>query len=375
MKFEVLNQSGNARDGRIVAAHGVIETPAFFPVATLATVKALTPEQLAATGTQAILANAYHLHLRPGESVVEDAGGLHEFMRWERPILTDSGGFQVFSLAAGDARGQDKKGASGRLVRVEEDGVRFRSHIDGSERFIGPKEATEIQRRLGADMVTCFDQCTPYPCSKEEASRAVERTVRWAQVCKEHTGESPQALFAIVQGSVFSDLRCECAGQLVEMDFAGYAIGGLSVGEPKEEMLEALEQTCALLPQERPRYLMGVGAPQDIVEAVMRGVDMFDCVMPTRNARNALLFTRAGKLRILQERFKEDFGPVDPGCSCYLCSNFSRSYLRHLFASRELLAYTLATIHNVSFYQDLMAALRAWVRSGKDGNFGFFGGE
>ncbi len=356
MDFEVRTPTDGARRGRITTAHGVVETPAFFPVATLGTVKALTAEQLDGTGTQGILANAYHLHLRPGEEVVEKAGGLHRFMRWGRPILTDSGGFQVFSLAT--------------LVKVEEDGVRFRSHIDGSERFVGGREATEIQRRLGADMVTCFDQCTSYPCSREDARTAVERTLRWARLCKEALGDSAQAMFGIVQGSVYPDLRVECAQRLVELDFPAYAIGGLSVGEPKEQTFEVLSRTCEHLPADRPRYLMGVGKPGDIVEAVKLGVDMFDCVLPTRNARNGSLFTREGQLRILQERFREDFGPVDQGCGCYLCANFSRAYLRHLFVSKELLGYTLATIHNVTFYQDLMAALREWAESGK-GDFRF----
>jgi queuine tRNA-ribosyltransferase len=354
MKFNLINQTGKARRGRIETTHGIVETPAFFPVATLGTLKALTPEQLDMTGTQGILANAYHLHLRPGEEIVEKAGGLHEFMKWDKPILTDSGGFQVFSLAT--------------LVKVEEDGVRFRSHIDGSERFIGPKEATEIQRILGADMVTCFDQCTSYPCSKEDAATAVERTVRWAKVCKEEPGGSGQAMFGIVQGSIYEDLRAECAQQLVEMDFPGYAIGGLSVGEAKDETFAILEKTCEHLPREKPRYLMGVGTPQDIVEAVKLGVDMFDCVMPTRNARNASLFTRERQIKILQERFRKDFSPVDERCGCYLCSNFTRAYLRHLFVSKELLGYTLATIHNVTFYQDLTSKLRGWIESG-EGDF------
>lgn len=361
MKFELTSRAGDARCGRIETAHGAIETPAFFPVATLGTVKALTPAQLEAAGTQAILTNAYHLHLRPGEAIVEAAGGLHRFMGWRRPILTDSGGFQVFSLAT--------------LVKVEDDGVRFRSHIDGSERFIGPKEATRIQQRLGADMLTCFDQCTPYPCSKDDAAAAVERTVRWARVCKDESGDPAHAMFGIVQGSTYPDLRARCTGALIEMDFAGYAIGGLSVGEPKEETFEIVKQTCAMLPREKPRYLMGVGMPRDIIAAVKSGVDMFDCVLPTRNGRNGSLFTREGQLRILHERYKEDFEPVDPGCGCYLCRNFSRAYLRHLFVSKELLACTLATLHNITFYQDLMAGLRAWISSGAQGDFEFVSGE
>jgi queuine tRNA-ribosyltransferase len=360
MKFECTGQAAGARRGTITTAHGVVETPAFMPVATLGTVKALAPQQLESTGTQGILANAYHLHLRPGEEIVEAAGGLHRFMQWEHPILTDSGGFQVFSLAT--------------LVKLEEEGVRFRSHIDGSECLIGPREAAGIQRRLGADMVTCFDQCTSYPCSREEAAEAVERTLRWARVCRGEVEDGRQAMFGIVQGSTYADLRAECCQRLVEMDFPGYAVGGLSVGEPDDMKFETLEQTLGHLPADRPRYLMGVGTPRDIVEAVRLGVDMFDCVMPTRNARNASLFTREGQLRILQERFKEDHGPVDPGCRCYLCANFSRAYLRHLFVSRELLAYTLATLHNVTYYQDLMRALRAWIDGGQ-GGFGFGGLE
>jgi queuine tRNA-ribosyltransferase len=356
MEFELTSRRDAARRGRLATVHGIVETPAFFPVATLGTVKALTPAQLEATGARGILANAYHLHLRPGENTVASAGGLNRFMGWNGPILTDSGGFQVFSLAT--------------LVKVEEEGVRFRSHIDGSERFIGPREATGIQRLLGADMVTCFDQCTPYPCSKDDTAVAVERTVRWAGICAGESAASQQAMFGIVQGSTYSDLRAECAARLVQMDFPGYAVGGLSVGEPKEETFGTLETTLAHLPADKPRYLMGVGTPADIMEAVKLGVDMFDCVMPTRNARNAHLFTRKGHLKILHERFREDLGPVDPGCGCYLCSNFSRAYLRHLFIAKELLAYTLATIHNVTYYQDLMSALREWI-SGGDGDFSF----
>jgi queuine tRNA-ribosyltransferase len=360
MEFKLTGTAGAARRGRITTSHGVVETPAFMPVATLGTLKALTPGQLETTGAQGILANAYHLHLRPGEGIVEAAGGLHQFMKWDQPILTDSGGFQVFSLAT--------------LVKVEEDGVRFRSHIDGSERFIGPREATKIQRHLGADMVTCFDQCTSYPCSKEEAANAVERTVRWARVCRQEVNDEQQAMFGILQGSIYPNLRTECAEQLVEMDFPGYAVGGLSVGEPEDEKFETLEQTIGHLPSDRPRYLMGVGTPRDIAKAVALGVDMFDCVMPTRNARNASLFTREGQIRILHERFKEDFGPVDPECNCYLCANFSRAYLRHLFVSKELLAYTLATLHNVTYYQDLMRALRTWMEN-EEGSFSFGGAE
>jgi len=281
-------------------------------------------------------------------------------MKWNGLILTDSGGFQVFSLAT--------------LVKVEEDGVRFRSHIDGSELFIGPREATRIQQRIGADMITCFDQCTSYPCSKEEAAEAVERTVRWAQACREENAAGKQAMFGIVQGSVYPDLRAECAQRLVELDFPGYAIGGLSVGEPKETTFEILEHTLGFLPEDKPRYLMGVGTPADILAAAAMGVDMFDCVMPTRNARNASLFTREGKMRILRERFKDDLSPVDENCSCYLCANFSRAYLRHLFVSKELLAYTLASIHNVTYYQDMMASIREAISTGAE-NFEFPGAE
>jgi queuine tRNA-ribosyltransferase len=318
------------------------------PVATQATVKALTPQQILNTGTEAILANAYHLYLRPGADVIARAQGIHQFMRYSGTIITDSGGFQVFSLA--------------KLVKVTDEGVQFRSHIDGSLRFLTPRDVMEIQEKLSADIWTCLDECVPYPCDKDSASHAVERTLRWAKECKQWRdgdGEGTKfPLFGIVQGGFYEDLRIACAEQIVEMDFDGYALGGFSVGEPRELRREILSKTAERLPREKIIYLMGLGMPDDIIDAVSCGVDLFDCVLPTRNARNALLFTRRGKLRILNEAYKEDFSPIEEGCDCYACGNFMRAYLRHLFVCKEILGSVLATIHNIRYFQRLMSALR-----------------
>ncbi|MHC4664320.1 MAG: tRNA guanosine(34) transglycosylase Tgt [Planctomycetota bacterium] len=350
--FSVTSTDKNsaARVGVLNTPHGEVETPAFMPVGTKATVKALTPVHLRDAGTKILLANTYHLHVRPGEDIVAEAGGLHSFMGWDGPILTDSGGFQVFSLA--------------KLNKVGDEGVTFQSHIDGTKLFIGPKEAVRIQEKLGADIIMAFDECPPHDASRKDVEQAARRTIRWAQKCREHHSRDDQALFAIVQGGMHEDLRKECAAELAAMDFPGYAIGGVSVGESKEELHRITKITVPLLPEEKPRYLMGVGQPEDIIAAVRAGVDMFDCVLPTRNARNGDLYTADGKMKIRNEKFKSDFTPIEADCPCYLCRNFTRAYLRHLFMSGELLAHTLATIHNVTFFHRLMARIRGAIRAG-----------
>ncbi|MFZ2446852.1 MAG: tRNA guanosine(34) transglycosylase Tgt [Syntrophobacteraceae bacterium] len=352
MKFEILTKdpSSNARTGRFETAHGPVETPIFMPVGTAGTVKSLSPDELETLNARIILGNTYHLYLRPGDERIARLGGLHKFMGWDRPILTDSGGFQVFSLA--------------KINKIEEDGVRFQSHIDGSRHFITPETAVRIQKNLGSDIMMCFDECTPYPVSREYASDSMERTVRWAARSKEAHAGGGGALFGIVQGSVFMDLRERCLEKLRETGFDGYAIGSLSVGESKDEMLSVMRRLAPLLPATRPRYVMGVGSPEDLVEGVRAGVDMFDCVMPTRNARNGMLFTSNGPVRIKNSVHAEDDAPIDPDCSCYTCRRFSRAYLRHLFISRELLSYRLNTIHNLHFYLDLMAQMRSAIASG-----------
>ena len=353
MKFELLSKdpSCNARAGRIETARGAIETPIFMPVGTAGSVKSLSPEEVETLGAQIILGNTYHLYLRPGDERIARLGGLHRFMGWQRPILTDSGGFQVFSLA--------------RINDIEEEGVRFQSHIDVSRHFLTPESAIGIQRNLGSDIMMCFDECTPYPVSFEYASESVQRTLRWAVRSRDAAQGSGQALFGIVQGSVFKELRQMCLDKLVEIGFDGYAIGSLSVGESKEEMLSVMRWLAPLLPEARPRYVMGVGTPEDLVEGVHAGVDMFDCVMPTRNARNGMLFTTNGPLQIKNSIHSDDPGPIDPDCGCYTCRRFSRAYLRHLYNSRELLSYRLNTIHNLHYYLDLMARMRTAIKAGR----------
>jgi queuine tRNA-ribosyltransferase len=314
------------------------------PVGTQATVKSLSPEELVSLGAEIILGNTYHLFLRPGAERIDRLGGLHRFMGWNRSILTDSGGFQVFSLA--------------RINRIQEDGVVFQSHIDGSRHLIRPETAMEIQAMLGSDIAMAFDECTPYPVDRRYAQESMERTVRWARRCRNAASAGSQAVFGIVQGSVYPDLRLECLQELREIGFDGYALGSLSVGEPKEMMREILEGTLPHMPAHRPRYLMGVGTPEDLVEGVRLGVDMFDCVMPTRNARNGMLFTSRGSIQIKNSRFADDPDPIEPGCSCYTCRHFSRAYLRHLFLSKELLAFRLNTIHNLHHYLALMSEMR-----------------
>ena len=350
--FEVKHVDGRARRGVFRTPHGVVNTPAFLPVGTSAAVKGLLHRDLESLGAEIVLANTYHLFLRPGDALIGGVGGLHRFMGWSRPILTDSGGYQVFSLR-------------GRRT-LDERGVRFRSHLDGSEQLLTPESATEIQARLGSDIARSFDECTPYPVSIEEARTSMERTHRWArrartsflELCDsgdtERLTNPGQAQFGIVQGGVFPELRRESVERTLEVGFEGYAIGGLSVGEPTTQMRDVAGQTSALLPSGRPRYLMGVGMPDDLVEMVACGIDMFDCVLPTRNARNGQLFTRTGPLNIKQARYAKDMGPVDPECGCYTCGRFSRAYLRHLYVANEISSATLNTLHNLHFYLDTM---------------------
>ncbi len=341
-----------ARSGLLKTAHGVIKTPIFMPVGTLGTVKALTPEELTTLGSQIILGNTYHLYLRPGCEVIDRFKGLHRFMHWSGPILTDSGGFQVFSLA--------------KLAKISDEGYAFQSHIDGSSHLFTPEKAVAIQDRLNSDIHMCLDQCLPYPSDRAQTLRALDLTQRWAARCHAYwQDETDQRnlLFGIVQGGMFADLRELAAQQMAEVDFPGFAIGGLSVGEPKPLMLEMAEATLPLLPADKPRYVMGVGTPEDLVELTAMGADMFDCVMPSRNARNGQLFTRFGTLNISNARHREDENPIDADCGCYTCQHYSRAYLRHLYANRELLAYRLNTTHNLFYYLELMATMRTAIDS------------
>ncbi|WP_024325760.1 tRNA guanosine(34) transglycosylase Tgt [Thioalkalivibrio sp. AKL19] len=350
MEFENLAADGPARRGRLHFPRGTVETPAFMPVGTYGTVKAMTPEELRDLGAEIILGNTFHLMLRPGTEVIRAHGDLHDFMHWEGPILTDSGGFQVFSLAE--------------MRKISEEGVRFQSPVDGSKVLMTPESSMQVQRELGSDIVMIFDECTPYPATEDEARRSMELSLRWAARSRAAHDDNPAALFGIVQGGMYPALRRESAEGLQAIGFDGYAIGGLSVGEPEEERLQTLDVTLPLLPTDRPRYLMGVGRPEDIVEAVRRGVDMFDCVMPTRNARNGFLYTREGVLRIRNARFRDDTGPVDPECGCYTCRHYSRAYLKHLDKCNEILGSRLATTHNLHYYQDLMRGLREAIAAG-----------
>ncbi len=344
MRFELLGEDGAARRGRLHFPRGTVETPTFMPVGTYGTVKAMTPEDVAGLGAQIVLGNTFHLMLRPGTEIIRLHGDLHDFMQWQGPILTDSGGFQVFSL--------------GKLRKIEERGVTFRSPVDGSKVFMGPEESMEVQRALGSDIVMIFDECTPYPATESEARRSMELSLRWAERSRRAHGDNPSALFGIVQGGVYPALRSQSLEGLREIGFEGYAIGGLAVGEPEHERNAMLEHLHPLLPALQPRYLMGVGRPEDLVEGVRRGVDMFDCVMPTRNARNGFLFTRGGTLRIRNSRFARDTRPIEEGCPCYTCRHYSRAYLKHLDKCNEMLGPRLTTIHNLHFYQQLMNELR-----------------
>jgi len=350
MKFELFDRDGAARRGRLTFERGTVETPAFMPVGTYGTVKAMTPEELRGVGAEIILGNTFHLMLRPGTEIIAAHGDLHDFMGWRGPILTDSGGFQVFSLAE--------------LRQMNEDGVTFASPIDGSKVFLGPEESMAVQRALGSDIVMIFDECTPYPATEQQARDSMERSLRWAERSKTAHGDNPSALFGIVQGGMYPQLRRRSAEGLLSIGFDGYAIGGLSVGEPEAERDRVLETTCPVLPVDRPRYLMGVGRPQDLVAAVARGVDMFDCVMPTRNARNGYLFTSRGIVKIRNARHASDTGPIDPDCDCYTCRRFSRAYLKHLNKCNEILGHRLATLHNLHYYQALMRQMRAAIESG-----------
>jgi queuine tRNA-ribosyltransferase len=344
-----------ARVGELQTPHGVVQTPHFMPVGTQATVKTLSSEDLLMLGVEMLLSNTYHLYLRPGHEIVHSAGGLHRFMNWPKPLLTDSGGFQVFSLAE--------------LNKVTEEGVHFQSHIDGSRHFFTPELSMEIQEALGADIIMVLDECLPYPVEREYAGSSVDLTLRWAERCKKVHKNHRQALFGIVQGATFRDLRIRCARELVDMDFPGYAIGGLSVGETPRMMYEIIDYTLDELPFDKPRYLMGSGPPVDIFEAVERGVDMFDCVMPTRNARNASLMTSQGVVIVKNAEYAADFSPLDPECACPTCRNYSRAYLRHLFKAGEISAMRLATLHNVYFMVTLLDSIRSAILSGSYGEF------
>ncbi len=350
MKFTLKHTDGTARTGAVTTDHGSFQTPAFMPVGTQGTVKAVSPASLEATGAEIMLSNTYHLYLRPGSRILENAGGLHKFISWPHPILTDSGGYQVFSLSD--------------LRKIDESGVTFRSHLDGSSHAFTPESVVDIQRSIGSDITMVLDECAPFPCEREYAATSNDLTIRWARRAQVRFASTEpryghhQALFAIVQGSTYHDIRRESATALTDLNFEGYAIGGLAVGEPAPEMYDIVALCCEILPEEKPRYLMGVGTPENLLEAIDRGVDMFDCVMPTRNGRNAMFFTKHGSLAITNARFKEDFTPVDESCGCYACTHFSRAYLRHLFQAREILGLELASVHNIFFYQWLMQSAR-----------------
>ena len=351
MKFELLANDGLARRGRISLAHGVVETPVFMPVGTYGAVKGMRPADLESMDARILLGNTFHLWLRPGLEVVSAHGGLHRFMGWQHPILTDSGGFQVYSL--------------GDLRKITEEGVAFRSPVDGSPCFLSPEESMRIQRVLNSDIVMAFDECTPYPASEQEAAQSMHLSVRWAERSKRAHEPNSNALFGIVQGGMFEHLRDECLAALVQIGFDGYAIGGLSVGEPKTDMLRILRHTVPRLPQQQPRYLMGVGTPADLVTAVRHGVDMFDCVLPTRNARNGWVYTSEGIIKLRNAAYRNDTGPLDPRCDCYTCANFSRAYLHHLQRLNEMLGAELNTLHNLSFYLRLMDGLRGAIERGR----------
>lgn len=355
MNFDLKATDGKARRGQLSFPRGTVETPAFMPVGTYGTVKGMLPRDIEEIGAEIILGNTFHLMLRPGTEVVKEHGDLHDFIQWKGPILTDSGGFQVFSLGA--------------MRKITEKGVEFRSPVNGEKVFIDPERSMQVQRELGSDVVMIFDECTPYPATHKEAKDSMEMSLRWAKRSKEAHGDNPSALFGIIQGGMFEDLRDVSLKGLTDIDFDGYAIGGLSVGEPKDEMIKVLDYLPAMMPEDRPRYLMGVGKPEDLVEGVRRGVDMFDCVMPTRNARNGHLFTTDGVVKIRNAVHRHDTAPLDKECDCYTCQNFSRSYLHHLDKCKEMLGAQLNTIHNLRYYQRLMASLRAAIEQGKLDDF------
>ncbi|NVN98690.1 MAG: tRNA guanosine(34) transglycosylase Tgt [Geobacteraceae bacterium] len=344
-----------ARNGEIVTPHGIIPTPIFMPVGTQATVKAMTPADLTSVGAKIILGNTYHLYLRPGHELIKKLGGLHKFMHWHHPILTDSGGFQVFSL--------------GELRKITEEGVKFQSHIDGSRHFISPEKSIEIQEALGSDIMMCFDECPPQPDNFSYVERSLQMTTRWARRCKDVKTRGDQALFGIIQGGVFPELRKQSMEQLQEIGFDGYALGGVSVGEEKSRMLEVMSFSAPLFPENKPRYVMGIGTPEDLIEGIYNGYDMFDCVMPTRNARNGMLFTSFGKVNIKRGEYLDDESPLDPECDCYVCRNFSRAYLRHLFRCGEILSARLNTHHNLHYYLSLMKCAREAIEIGRFSQF------
>jgi len=355
MDFKLFQTDGNARRGQLSFSRGTIQTPAFMPVGTYGTVKTMKPEDIEDLGAEILLGNTFHLMLRPGTEVIQQHGDLHDFMNWDKPILTDSGGFQVFSLA--------------KMRKITEEGVHFRSPVNGNKILLSPEYSMLVQRELGSDIVMIFDECTPYPASRIEARESMELSLRWAQRSKNAHANNPAALFGIVQGGMYEDLREISAKKLIEISFDGYAIGGLSVGEPKEERNKVLETTAPLLPQNKPRYLMGVGKPEDIIESVRRGIDMFDCVIPTRNARNGFIFTRFGKINIRNSKHRLDTSPIDEQCGCYTCQNYSRSYLRHLDKCKEMLGAHLNTVHNLYYYQELMRDIRQAIELGRFDNF------
>jgi len=358
VRYELIKkckQTG-ARLGRVHTPHGSFETPVFMPVGTQASVKGMSPEELKQIDAQIILSNTYHLYMRPGNELIRDAGGLHGFMSWDRSILTDSGGFQVFSLSD--------------LRNIKEEGVTFKSHIDGSKHFISPETAVKIQNDLGADIIMAFDECIPYPAEYDYAKNSLERTSRWAKRCKEaHENTEKQSLFGIVQGGIYRDLRIQSAEELLKIDFPGYAIGGLSVGEPAQDMYDMLDCTVPLLPQDKPRYLMGVGSPDYLIEGSIRGIDMFDCVLPTRIGRNGTILTSRGKIIVRDAKYARDYSSMDPECDCYACKNFSRAYIRHLLKAQEVLGIRLTTWHNLKFLLDLMKKIRQAIIEDRLGDF------
>ena len=351
MQYTLINTDGKARRGRLTFDRGTVETPAFMPVGTYGTVKGMKTEEVADTGAEIILGNTFHLMLRPGTDIIEQHGDLHDFINWNKPILTDSGGFQVFSL--------------GKMRKITEEGVRFSSPVNGEKIMLTPERSMEVQRKLGSDVVMIFDECTPYPATHQESQVSMELSLRWAQRSKDAHGDNPSALFGIVQGGMYEDLREVSINGLKAIDFDGYAIGGLSVGEPKEDMIRILDHTAPLIPENKPRYLMGVGKPEDLVEGVRRGIDMFDCVMPTRNARNGHLFVNTGVVKIRNAANKTDTGPLDTTCDCYTCKNYSRAYLHHLDKCKEILGSQLNTLHNLHFYQKVMQGLRSAIEQNK----------
>ena len=355
MKFDLLTTDGDARRGQLHLAHGTVQTPAFMPVGTYGTVKAMSPFELTEIGFEMVLSNTFHLWLRPGLEVVEKFGGLHRFMGWDKPILTDSGGFQVFSL--------------GKLRKITEEGVKFASPINGDKLFLTPEISMQIQHTLNSDIVMIFDECTPYPATEREAADSMRMSLRWAERSKAAHAGNPNALYAIVQGGMYEALRDESARELIGMDFDGYAIGGLSVGEPKDDMTRILAHTAPQLPAAKPRYLMGVGTPSDLVAAVAQGIDQFDCVLPTRNARHGILYPRRGDMRIRNARWKTDTAPIDDECTCHTCTHFSRAYVHHLIRANEILGARLATIHNLHYYHHLMAGMRSAIEAHRFADF------